>query len=94
MKLLRKALISIICIAILGVGAAAVGIAADSVKITGIVNDDGQLVDDSGQVYDISEDGVGPDVMEQSGEKITVDGMVMDEDGAKVIVIKSFKLVE
>ena len=94
MKLLRKALISIICISILGVGAAAVGIAADSVKITGIVNDDGQLVDDSGQVYDISEDGVGPDVMEQSGEKITVDGMVMDEDGAKVIVIKSFKLVE
>lgn len=94
MKLNHKALISIICIAILGVGAATVGIAADTMKITGVINDDGQLVDDSGQVYDISEDEVGSDAMEHSGEKITVDGMVMDEEGAKVIVIKSFKLVE
>ena len=94
MKYLRNALIIIISIAIIGVGVAAVGIAADTMKITGIINDDGQLVDDAGQVYDISEEGVGSDAMEYSGEKITVDGMVMDEEGAKVIVIKSFKLFE
>ena len=94
MKVLRKAPTVIISVMFIFMVSAAVGIAADTMKITGIINDDGQLVDESGQAYDISDEGVGSDAMEYSGEKVTVDGMVMEEEGAKVIVIKSFKLAE
>ena len=68
--------------------------AADMTNITGTVNEDGQLVEDSGQVYDIAEDEVGMQAMEHSGEKIAIEGTVQEEDGSRVIVIKSFKLLD
>ena len=91
MKIYSKAFIGILCIAFIGFGAISTAIAADEMKITGTVNDDGQLVDESGQVYEIAEDSVGAEAMEFSGEKISVTGMVEEADGTKTIVIKSFK---
>jgi hypothetical protein len=43
----------------LGIGTGSVLLAADMTNITGTVNEDGQLVEDSGQVYDIAEDEIG-----------------------------------
>lgn len=94
MKRYQNALVGILCIAFLGMGTFAPVIAADLTKITGTVNDDGQLVEDSGQVYNIADDDNGAQVMELSGEKIEVEAMVEEEDGSRVIVINAFKLLE
>lgn len=94
MKIYSKVLVGIICIAFLGAGGMSAAWAADAMKITGTVNDDGQLVDDAGQVYEIADEGAGADAMEYSGEKMSIEGMVEEEDGTKTIVIRSFKLVE
>ena len=94
MKVYRKAFIAILCAAFLGIGTGSVLLAADMTNITGTVNEDGQLVEDSGQVYDIAEDEVGMQAMEHSGEKIAIEGTVQEEDGSRVIVIKSFKLLD
>ncbi len=89
----HKTLIGIICVAILGF-ATVVAIAGDTVMITGTVNEDGQLVDDAGQVYQIADDDLGWEVMASVGEQVEVEAMVEeDESGVKVIVIKSFKLL-
>jgi hypothetical protein len=94
MSVYRKVFIGLICVAFLGMGTGAMVIAGDAMKITGTVNDEGQLVEDSGQVYEINEDEVGAEAMEYSGEKIAVEGMVEEEGGINVIVIKSFKLIQ
>lgn len=91
MKTFSKALIGMICIALVGLGSVPMAIAADDMKITGTINDDGQLVDESGQAYEIAEEGMGAEAMEHSGEKISVTGMVQEEGGIKTIVIKSYK---
>lgn len=94
MDIFRKIMIGIVCIAFVGIGAGTVAVAGDAMKITGTVNDDGQLVDDSGQTYEISDSGAGPEALEYSGEKIEVEGMVQEAEGKKVIEINSFKPVE
>lgn len=89
MGVYRKALVGIFCVALLSTGVAA----GDMVTITGTVNNDGQLVDDAGQVYEIADNDLGWQVMDQSGEEIEVEGeLEEDESGIKVIVVKSFKL--
>ena len=94
MSIYRKIFIGLVCVAFLGAGTGAIVFAADAMKITGTVNDDGQLVEDSGQVYEIADDEVGSQVMEHSGEKIAIEGMVEEDEGTKVIFIKSFKLIQ
>ena len=94
MSIYRKIFVCCICVAFLGIGTGAIVLAGSTVKITGIVNDDGLLVEDNGQIYEIADDEVGAQAMEYSGEKIAVEGMVEEEEGSRIIVIKSFKLVQ
>lgn len=68
--------------------------AADEVSITGTINGDSQLVDDSGTAYDIGDNEKGNEVMELVGKKMSVKGTVMEADGTKIITIISFKVIE
>ena len=68
--------------------------AADEVSITGTINGDSQLVDDSGTAYDIGDNEKGDEVMELVGKKVSVKGTVMEAEGTKIITITSFNVIE
>ena len=72
------------------------GIAAASspVNISGVINEDGQLVDEGGMAYDIAENEEGDELMEMIGQKVAVKGTVMETEGTKIITVTEFKLLE
>lgn len=88
----KTALISLLTVIVL-VFAFGVGIAADPVTIQGQVNEDSQLVDDQGNIYDIADTEEGMQVMEMVGEKVEVRGTLMEEEGAKEITVESFSVI-
>jgi len=73
---------------------AGIAVAADEVSITGTVNQDSQLVADSGETYDIGDNEKGNEVMEMVGKKVSVKGTVMESEGTKTIEITSFEVIE
>ena len=87
---------SILWILVFGLAAliSGIAVAGNEVSITGTINEDNQLVDSSGNAYDIADTEQGSDVMEMIGKKISVKGTVMEEEGIKTISITSFKVIE
>ena len=92
-KNIRKLILGIL---VLGLALSVAGIAAagDEVSITGTINEDSQLVDSSGNSYDIADTEQGYEVMEMTGKKVSVKGTVMEQDGSKTISITSFEVVK
>jgi len=88
----KAALISLLT-AIALVFVLGVGIAAEPVTIQGQVNEDNQLVDDQGNIYEIADTEEGMQVMEMVGENVEVRGTLMEEEGAKEITVESFSIV-
>jgi hypothetical protein len=89
----KKILLGIL---VIGIAALLSGIAmaGEEVAISGTINEDGQLVDQSGMAYDIGDTEQGNEVMELVGKKVSVQGTVMEAEGTKVITITSYELVE
>ena len=71
-----------------------IAVAGSEVSISGVINEDGQLVDDDGMFYDIAENEEGDQIMEMVGRKVTVEGTVMEADGTKIITVSTFKIIE
>jgi len=70
-------------------------LAGQAMTIVGVVNDDGQIVDDSGVIYEIAENSNSEAVAEKTGNKVEVTGMVEEDSGGnKTLVIESFKVIE
>ena len=69
-------------------------VADSEVSISGVINEDGQLVDNEGRTYDIAENEEGHEVMEMVGHKVSVKGIITESDGVKIIAITDFKLLE
>ena len=67
-----------------------IAVAGSEVSISGVINEDGQLVDDNGMAYDIADNDPGNEVMEMVGSKVTVKGTVMEAEGTKIITVSSF----
>lgn len=88
----RISLISLLTVFVL-VFSFGAGIAADQVTIQGQVNEDNQLVDEQGTVYDIADTEEGLKVKEMIGDKVEVRGTLMDNEGAKEITVESFNIV-
>ena len=83
--------ILILCLSVFLSG---IAIAGSEISISGVINEDGQLVDDEGVAYDIAESEEGDQIMEMVGSKVTVKGTVMEAEGTKIITISSFKIIE
>jgi hypothetical protein len=75
-KNMRKIFLGILIIG-LTVFLSGIAIAGAEVSISGVINEDGQLVDDDGMAYDIAESEEGDQIMEMVGSKVTVKGTVM-----------------
>jgi len=69
-------------------------LAGEAMTIVGVVNNDGQIVDDSGVIYEIGENSNSEAIAEKTGNKVEVKGMVEEDSGTKTIIIESFKVIE
>jgi hypothetical protein len=78
----------------LAVFLSAIAVAGSEVSISGVINEDGQLVDADGMFYDIAENDEGHEVMEMVGQKVSVKGTVVEAEGTKIITISSFEIIE
>ena len=92
-KNIRKLILGILVLG-LALSVAGIAVAGDEVSITGTINEDSQLVDSSGNSYDIADTEQGYEVMEMTGKKVSVKGTVMEQDGSKTISITSFEVVK
>ena len=62
-----------------------------SVTIVGEVNDEYQIVAKDGTIYEIADTELGHDLLKHIGAVVEVTGDVEDEDGVKVLDVKSFE---
>jgi len=62
--------------------------------IVGTVNDENQLVDNDGTVYELADNEKGQELMEHVGKKIQVMGTVVEGDDGKLITITSYTVIE
>jgi hypothetical protein len=92
-KNIRKIILGILVLG-LAISVAGIAVAADEVSITGTINEDSQLVDGSGNSYDIADTEQGNEVMEMTGKQVSVKGTVMEEGGTKTISITSFEVIK
>jgi hypothetical protein len=68
--------------------------ASDMVTITGEVNDSYQIVDSSGQVYEIADTAEGNDLIDShTGEKVSVTGTLQEDEDGKIIAVTSYKVI-
>ena len=65
-----------------------------TVTIVGEVNDQYQIVAKDGTIYEIADTELGDEVLKFIGEVVEVTGDVKEEDGVKVLDVKSFKVKE
>jgi len=70
-----------------------IGVAAAAL-ITGAINDDFQIISDSGEVYNIYANDVGNQVVEQVGVRMTVTADIEIVEGEKWINVISYKALE
>jgi len=92
-KNMKKIFLGILIIG-LSVFVSGIAVAGSEVSISGVINEDGQLVDDNGMAYDLAENDEGNEVMEMVGQKVAVKGTIMETEGTKIITISSFKIIE
>ena len=67
---------------------------AGEITITGTINDAYQIVADNGTVYEVADTDMGDDLLNHVGKTVEVVGEVVEEDGVKVINVKSYKVLE
>ena len=67
---------------------------ADEVPLTGTINDTYQIVADNGTVYEVADTDMGNDLLNHVGKTVKVIGEVIEEDGVKVINVKSYNVLE
>jgi len=67
---------------------------AGEITITGMINDTYQIVADNGTVFEVADTDMGNDLLNNVGKTVEVTGEVVEEEGVKVINVKSYKVLE
>ena len=83
-----------IFVAVLIAMVSAIAFATEDVSITGTVNENYQIVDDSGAIYDVEENEKGDELLKLIGKKVQVIGTLIDADGILVISVASYTIIE
>jgi len=65
-----------------------------TVTIVGEVNDQYQIVTKDGTIYEIADTEMGEEVLKFIGMVVEITGDIKEEDGVKVLDVKSFKAKE
>ena len=93
MKKITKKLLNIFVFVLIAIFSTT-AFATEDVVITGTINEDYQIVDDNGAIYDIEENEKGDEVTKLVGKKVEVMGTLVDADGVLVISIVSYTIVD
>jgi hypothetical protein len=67
---------------------------AQTVTVTGIINEEYQLVSGQGTVYEIAETEAGDVMVQYVGEEVTAKGTVTRVDDQRILSVVSFEFVE
>jgi hypothetical protein len=73
---------------------AGLALGGEDVTIVGTINEDNQIIDDAGVVYEVADNEVGEEVIEQVGQKLQVRGTVIEGEDGKMITITSYTVIE
>ena len=94
MKKTSKIICVVASLLILWAMLAGVSSAGKSVTIVGYVNDQYQIVDAEGNVFEIADSEKGEEVAELVDRKLRVTGSLMDADGTPIIEINMYEVME
>ena len=90
----KKNVLMVVMAVILAVGAPLAVMAAESVTIQGEVNDSYQIVDASGQIYEVADTVQGNALVENHiGEKAKVTGTLEQDQDVKIISVTTFEIL-
>lgn len=95
MKKNHRNLVIMVCVLFLVALSFGPALSADEVTIVGTVNDYYQIETDDGEAYEIGDSEQGDKLVDHIGARVKVTGTVEeDEDGAKVIMVTSFVVIQ
>lgn len=89
----RSLLVALLSMALVGILIGA-SVASEKVTIQAQVTEDSQLLDEQGNVFDIADTEKGSELAENVGQKVEIEGTVMEDGGVKVITVESFRIIE
>jgi len=93
MKGFKKSLLGLMGVLIV-VFFCSVVIAADEQTISGVINDNGQLVANDGKIYDLGESDKSMELYDMTGQKVVVTGTVLEDEEIMVIDVIDYKVSE
>ena len=67
---------------------------SQEVAITGTVNSNNQLVDQDGQIMEIADTEEGKELLTHAGQKVTVKGTVMENEGKTEISVSNYEIIK
>lgn len=93
MKRIRFSLVMglLALLALLFVSGAA--LSADSVTVTGTINEYIQIVTEDGDIFDVTEGEKGDELIDLVDKNVRVTGVVEDYGGAKTITVSSYEVL-
>jgi hypothetical protein len=93
-KKMKKSVFIILLSMVLVVFAINAGVASEMVVIQGQVTEDSQIQDQEGNLFDIADTEKGSELVENVGQKVEIEGTVMEDGGVKIITVESFRIIE
>jgi hypothetical protein len=94
MKNKSKIIYFVVSLIILVTMVTGISLAGKTVTIVGFVNEQYQIVDDEGTVYEIADSEKGEEVAELVDRKLRVTGSLMDADGTPIIEITMYEVID
>ena len=64
------------------------------VTISGVISEEGQLIDNDGVVYEIADSEIGFDLMELTGHRVKVTGQVVTTDEIIILIVETFEVIQ
>ena len=63
------------------------------VTISGVISEEGQLIDNDGVIYEIADSEIGFDLVELPGHRVKVTGQVITTDEVKILIVETFEII-
>ena len=93
MKRDRKYWFAGLCAMIIVAFISGVAISGERLTITGTVNENYQIVADTGEIYEVADTEKGDEVIDLIGKKVKVTGTVEESEDMKIITIISYEVI-
>lgn len=92
---MKKTAFGILVVSVLVLMLAAPVLAVENeMTISGVVNEDYQIVTDVGDVYEVEDTDMGNELLNHVGKKVEVTGTVSEEDEVQTIKVASYVVLE